>query len=290
VALAALHSNIRVIILKMKEKEIKLLWGKSGGLCAFGACRQELSDDVTVLGEQAHIIARSEDGPRGESDLSRDERDTYKNLILLCSHHHTLIDKTSEKYPVEKLRTMKREHEEWVSRQLKIGKPWKTKLSQVHYLNIPRLSMILAMGGYRLPTGVDIDIQGDLHDYGGMQLIKIMHYFAVGINTIEPEAVDLKSIKSIDDIIGRTVGFDYNFRTKNYSNYKGKLSGNLEKDPLVYHKHGDKKWVFTIDPRWITTSTAISMFCNGTVRLSGFATIKAINGNSIICSPLVLGI
>ena len=275
----------------MKDKEIKLLWGKSGGRCAFEGCKEELSEEYTVLGEQAHIIARSKVGPRGESDIDIVARDKYENLILLCNHHHTVIDKMPSKYPVEVLQKIKLSHEKWVSERLGTGVPWETKLAQVHYLNIPRLSILFAMRGYGLSSDLDIEIVGDLHDLGGMPLIKIMHAFSQAINDLEPTALDLTSVTDVNEgCIGSIISFDENFRTKNYSSYAGSISGDVDKDPHVYKKTVDIKWVLPIDPKWITTSTAQSVFCSGNARFAGLAMIKSIKGNAVVCTPLVLGI
>ncbi|MCG7867618.1 MAG: HNH endonuclease [Candidatus Thiodiazotropha taylori] len=274
----------------MKDKEIKLLWGRSGGRCAFQECKEELSEEDVVLGEQAHIIARSEDGPRGESDLDVVARNKYENLILLCSHHHTLIDKMPRKYPVEVLQKMKTSHEKWVAERLSKGVAWETKLAQVHYLNIPRLSILFAMRGYRLSSELDVEIVGDLHDLGGMPLIRIMQGFSQAINDLKPIALDLTEVSDInDDCIGAIISFDENFRTKGYSSYSGSISGDVDKDPHVYKKSGKIKWILPIDPKWITTSTAQSVFCSGNARFAGLAMIKTIEGNAVVCTPLVLG-
>ena len=64
---------------------------RSGNLCAFPSCRLLLTapgtpdDPVVVLGEIAHIVAESPNGPRGTSPLSAEERNLYPNLILLCN-------------------------------------------------------------------------------------------------------------------------------------------------------------------------------------------------------------
>ncbi|MFP5269620.1 HNH endonuclease [Coleofasciculus sp.] len=108
----------------MKMKDVKLLWGRSGNRCAFPGCKIELTPDgsKSTLGEMAHIVADSPDGPRGESDLTPEERDEYSNLILLCPTHHTLIDKNPEEWTVEKLKLMKLEHEQWVTNKLEQDK------------------------------------------------------------------------------------------------------------------------------------------------------------------------
>lgn len=104
--------------MSISEKDIKLLWGRSGNRCAI--CRAELSSaaehssSVFPVGQQAHIVAEEPGGPRGESILSPAERNSYYNLILLCSTHHTIIDKDLVGYPVEKLYRIKAKHELWV--------------------------------------------------------------------------------------------------------------------------------------------------------------------------------
>jgi len=106
----------------MRELDIKLLWGRSGNRCAI--CKMELSPtgDKYTLGEMAHIVARSADGPRGKEDLFLDERDNYPNLILLCPTHHCEIDKDPDTWSRSKLLVQKSEHEQWVSSQLDQGR------------------------------------------------------------------------------------------------------------------------------------------------------------------------
>jgi len=120
---------------KMQEKEIKLLWGRSGNRCAI--CKLELTPDGDreTLGEMAHILARSTDGPRGDSTLTSDERNKYKNLILLCPTHHTEIDKNFKDWPAEKLRIIKEKHEAWVSEQLNTGNITIAKIDNAEFLH-----------------------------------------------------------------------------------------------------------------------------------------------------------
>ncbi|WP_340104900.1 HNH endonuclease [Rhodohalobacter sp. 8-1] len=105
----------------------KILWAKSGNRCAYEGCKNELvidetiTDDDSIIGEEAHIVARKENGPRGNHDLSQAERDEYSNLILLCRNHHKEIDDQVKKYTVEALLEMKRKHEKWVKANLEFG-------------------------------------------------------------------------------------------------------------------------------------------------------------------------
>ena len=108
----------------MTERDIKLLWGRSGNRCAICKEKTELSQDKKLssekypLGEQAHIVGEKESAARGKSNLSEQERDGYSNRILLCPNHHTEIDRDEQYYSVERLHLIKQEHELWVQGRL----------------------------------------------------------------------------------------------------------------------------------------------------------------------------
>lgn len=118
----------------MREKEIKILWGRSGNRCAI--CKLELTPDgdKETLGEMAHIVAKSNEGPRGDSPLGLQERDKYNNLILLCPTHHSNIDKNFNDWSVDKLHSTKTEHEAWVSEQLSTGNISVAKIDNTDFL------------------------------------------------------------------------------------------------------------------------------------------------------------
>ena len=110
----------------LSQKDIKLLWGRAASRC--GICRRQLTEDKAAatdafpFGEQAHIVAEENGGPRGDSILTPEQRNGYHNTILLCPNHHTIIDKDLVDYPVEKLHMLKAEHELWVERSLAEGR------------------------------------------------------------------------------------------------------------------------------------------------------------------------
>jgi hypothetical protein len=69
-------------------RDHKMLWGRAGARCS--VCRMLLARTsepgvASVIGEEGHIVARKEDGPRGKSPLSAKQRDSYSNLILSTS-------------------------------------------------------------------------------------------------------------------------------------------------------------------------------------------------------------
>jgi len=107
-------------------KTRKMLWGKAANRCSLASCRKELvmdeteTDDSSVIGEECHLIAREDEGPRGNPDFPKEQRDLYSNLILMCNIHHKIIDDQKNFYTIEKLKEMKRDHEEWVRNSLNI--------------------------------------------------------------------------------------------------------------------------------------------------------------------------
>lgn len=93
-------------------KTIKRLCTLSGNRCAFPGCSALLVNENSeaVLGEICHIRARGEGGPRYDKSQTNEERNSFANLILLCSTHHTLIDGDEKQYTVERLQQIKTAH------------------------------------------------------------------------------------------------------------------------------------------------------------------------------------
>lgn len=110
----------------INPKDIKILWANSAGICSFSECNIKLSlgvegdVDPHTVGEMAHIKGKKDGSNRHDPSQDEDERDLYQNLILLCAHHHTIIDKkeNEEKYSVDVLLSMKQEHEAFISSRL----------------------------------------------------------------------------------------------------------------------------------------------------------------------------
>lgn len=115
----------------IKDVDRKRLWGRSGNQCAFPGCARALtlvpadegadsgSTLPVVVGQEAHIVAEEDNGPRGDPAMPVSERNAYPNLILLCGDHHALIDKDHGKhFSVKQLRDIKIEHEALVAQRL----------------------------------------------------------------------------------------------------------------------------------------------------------------------------
>src|SRR5690606_15771173 len=69
-------------------------------------------------GEIAHIVGEKTDAARGVSDMGPAQRNLYGNLVLLCGHHHDIIDQQPGVWPVDRLHDIKSQHEAWVASSL----------------------------------------------------------------------------------------------------------------------------------------------------------------------------
>jgi hypothetical protein len=96
---------------------MKLLFLQSGGVCAFPECNRTLvepgnkKEAAAILGEMAHIVADSRQGPRGDAGLNEEARNKAGNLILFCGDHHKLVDSQPRTFSVPVLQQIKRDHE-----------------------------------------------------------------------------------------------------------------------------------------------------------------------------------
>jgi hypothetical protein len=94
------------------ERDVKKLFALSLNQCAFPNCIQSiftLSDEM--IGEICHIKAQSPNGPRYDPVQTEAERHSFENLILFCRNHHKIVDDQPEKYTIEWLAKIKKEHE-----------------------------------------------------------------------------------------------------------------------------------------------------------------------------------
>ncbi|MHB8067969.1 MAG: SAVED domain-containing protein [Desulfobaccales bacterium] len=100
------------------EKIRTRLWVKAGGRCQYEGCNEPLWLDSLTMAEMnaafvAHIIADKPGGPRGDQNLSEKLKDDITNLMLMCHIHHRLIDvEDVGGHPAQRLREMKKKHEE----------------------------------------------------------------------------------------------------------------------------------------------------------------------------------
>lgn len=102
----------------LPDPERNLLYAESRNECAFPSCGAVLvkpgegSRKAVNIGQAAHIVASSRQGPRGGIPFSEEERNRRaSNRILPCPSHHSEVDKQPLVYTVEVLRQMKEDHE-----------------------------------------------------------------------------------------------------------------------------------------------------------------------------------
>src|SRR5262245_33608743 len=109
------------------DAQARIVLQESGNCCAFPGCDQVLTIETAAgsvaVGEIAHIVAASRQGPRGDEDLSDEERGDARNLILLCEPHHKLIDRQPRVYSVGVLRRMKEDHVRRIATKLQRRPP-----------------------------------------------------------------------------------------------------------------------------------------------------------------------
>ena len=90
------------------------LFAASAGYCQNPACYSQLFEDAAGqsfhIAEMAHICAANDGGPRGNQNLSQEQRGAFDNLLLLCANCHTRVDKAPGAYPDQMILGWKREH------------------------------------------------------------------------------------------------------------------------------------------------------------------------------------
>lgn len=149
--------------MSISNPEIKKLYGLAAGRCSI--CKIDVFDNDVHIGEMAHIIAKSSKGARGNEELSSG-RNSYDNLILLCANHHTEVDQNPSFYTVDKLQSIKAEHEKTVASLFEAPKERENDLSFLkcfmQFVPFTRLRYFVE----HLPTSVNLDLcsVGDMFD------------------------------------------------------------------------------------------------------------------------------
>ena len=129
----------------MTKSQTTLLWVKAGGRCEFEGCNKLLYKDSFLpfvernLADNAHIVAKKAKGPRGNTVLSPKLAKDISNLMLTCKFCHDRIDHNQEIFTIDKLRKMKKRHEERIERMTNISEENRTNLI-IYWANIGRQS------------------------------------------------------------------------------------------------------------------------------------------------------
>lgn len=96
-----------------KLSTVSRLYCVSHNRCAYPGCDFPLlePDSKVLVAEVCHIEADSPDGPRFNKAQTEAERQSFSNLMILCSNHHKVIDTDLTTWTVERLGALKNEHE-----------------------------------------------------------------------------------------------------------------------------------------------------------------------------------
>jgi hypothetical protein len=102
------------------------LIARAAGRCELRGCNKflyahPLTGESGNFGENAHIVAFSERGPRGAEGTRPADIHDVENLMLLCAACHKLVDGNPERYTRAELEAQKREHEARIKRVTEVG-------------------------------------------------------------------------------------------------------------------------------------------------------------------------
>ena len=291
--------------MRPSDKTFKLIWGQFAAKCAIchkSLIRKAVSKKPCLVGEVAHIIGESKRAARGSHPMPLARRNEPNNLLLLCREDHKIIDDDESAYTIAKVHAIREEYVQWLESQLAEAKPWKTNISQHCYLNVPRLCELGQMEGHSVDLSEFKDIEA-LYSMG-WELNRVLLKFKDFLPQLSLSAVPLESLEyTHKGYVGALVSFNgERFRTKNIpgnprqaQKYISKPhSCGLMRAPHIYSKRGSWKLILTIDPRWITTTTAFVLFkrSGGQSRFAGLTRITKVDyeNNWMLGTPLALGI
>ena len=112
---------IKISKTNLKATDKRKLYFDNGGLCSICCERldyDKFSRERTNVSEYAHIIGDSEQGPRGDKNLSELYAGDIKNIIILCPRCHEQVDKNESFYTIDRLQKIKSSHIERVRNHL----------------------------------------------------------------------------------------------------------------------------------------------------------------------------
>ncbi|MBT2623760.1 HNH endonuclease [Chryseobacterium sp. ISL-6] len=95
---------------RLSDKDLHLLFGLSGGICAY--CKKPFIDMATlqITVHQAHVIARDNKNLKSYRDIPYELKDRFENMFLL----HPTCHKETENFELEELQFIKKNHEKHI--------------------------------------------------------------------------------------------------------------------------------------------------------------------------------
>ena len=102
----------------------RVISARAGYRCSYPGCGRPLigpgegADGIISLGEVAHIYSGSQEGPRYDKSISKEQLQSPQNGVFLCRHHHRLVDSIETKFTSADLIRMKDRHEFQISSEI----------------------------------------------------------------------------------------------------------------------------------------------------------------------------
>ena len=279
---------------KPPETDRRYIIGRSGGCC--NMCRQPLFiegefGERARLGDDAHIVAASDVGPRGKNPMTPHARADAENLILLCKTCHCKVDQQPMEFPETRLRSIRDQHYQWVQRSLGSRMLKKPRFHYLSYINVPRVDMYAVVSSIGLPH-VDLSNARSVRDLG-MGAGRLMAAYVGVLNHEDLYANAFSNATGIEELSVGSYWYSepVNFRTKKVNDTANPVKAWKKRESVIYRKFDGWKLVCQIDPRWITTNTAYVLLTGGTLEAMGLVHVNHVDHEQgeVIASPLFLG-
>lgn len=281
---------------KLLEADRRHIIAKSGGRC--NKCRNQLFlenefGEKARLGDDAHIVAASEDGPRGKSNLDAQNRASSHNVMLLCKNCHAEIDQQPKKFPIENLLLMRKDHYNWVESCLGDIVTDRPPFHYLSYINVPRADMYAVANSISLPQP-DFGNATSIRDLG-MGSGRLMAGYVKVLNHDELYANEMRDDTALAELKVGEYWYspEATFRSKKVSNtYTDSVPNAWKKhECIIYRKFDGWRLVCMIDPRWMTTSTASVILSSGILKTIALVHIVSIDTEEMVAlaSPIFLG-
>ena len=218
-------------------EDVRALFARSGNQCAFPGCAHSLINDKNqFVGQICHIEAAMPGGERYNPSQTDEERRAYGNLVIFCYAHHIETNDMSV-YTVEKLKTIKREHESIFEKNIfkidetalfKIMEEMEGYWNQIERLNTLEHSMA--------ELAVHIDAKGSFWDiakscHDNIAYINDYHKtFHDSDRNIEREFNDLLALKGIDPAIFSDIPYyEHPFQNRNWELHNLAIPNRMQK-------------------------------------------------------------
>ncbi len=281
---------------KLTEADRRHIIARSGGCC--NKCRTRLFlenafGERTRIGDDAHIVAASEGGPRGESDLDAQNRASLQNVILLCKNCHAEVDQQPKQFPVARLLQIREEHYDWVESCLGGVVKNRPPFHYLSYINVPRADMYAVANSISLPQP-QLGAAKSIRDLG-IASGRLMAGYVSVLNHDDLYANEFSDNTALIDLHVGEYWYspEATFRSKKILNtYSAAVPKAWKRQEcIIYRKFDGWRLVCMIDPRWMTTSTASVTLSSGIFKTIALVHIVSIDTNSkvALASPIFLG-